>query len=113
MVGIVKQPLNLLARSNRMGSLIHPWLKIESGFNIHGSPAAGRYNLAWVSIENLLVDYVCQDHQFQEYVYWTSVSIEHFQTNNKMAAISIGQNLHNSVPLWFYTDYCLVIMTCI
>ena len=52
------------------------------------SPAAGRYNPAWVSIENLLVDYVCQDNQFLEYVYWTSVSVEHFQTNDKKATIS-------------------------
>ena len=40
------------------------------------SPAAGRHNLARVSIVYFLVDYICEDHQYGEKVYWTSVSIE-------------------------------------
>ena len=42
------------------------------------SPAAGRHNLARVDIVYFFVDYVCEDHQYEEKVYWTSVSIEQF-----------------------------------
>ena len=38
------------------------------------SPAASRHNLASAPIVGFLVEYVYYDHQYEEKVYWTSVS---------------------------------------